>query len=212
MRREIGTRQTGIIATAPHIAYNESVKLLSSLAAAFVLAVLPLVASHAQAPAPPGPPPSGKAKPAPLVTMQTTKGTIVFKLYPGVTPITTANFIKLVQKKFYDGLTFHRVEPGFVIQGGDPKGNGQGGPGYAIKNEDNGALRHNRGAVAMANSGLDTAGSQFYIVISKPAPFLDEKQGNVNKYTIFGQVISGQDVAEKIAIGDKMTKVTVTNP
>ncbi|MBC8141720.1 MAG: peptidylprolyl isomerase [Armatimonadetes bacterium] len=144
--------------------------------------------------------------------MQTTKGTIVFKLYPDVTPITSANFIKLVAKKFYDGLTFHRVEPGFVIQGGDPKGNGTGGPGYAIKNEDNKTLRHNRGAVAMANSGTDTAGSQFYIVITKPASFLDEKAGSVNKYTIFGQVISGQDVAEKITVGDKMTKVTIKNP
>lgn len=174
-----------------------------------MFAAIPLVA-RAQQPAPPVKPTA--AKPAPLVTMQTTKGTIVFKLYPDVTPITSANFVKLVAKKFYDGLTFHRVEPGFVIQGGDPQGNGRGGPGYAIKNEDNKTLRHNRGAVAMANSGLDTAGSQFYIVITKPAQFLDEKDGKVNKYTIFGQVISGQDVAEKITVGDKMIKVTVTNP
>ena len=160
----------------------------------------------AQKPVPPGP---GTKIVSPIVTLQTTKGTIVIKLFPEVTPVTCNNFVKLVAKKFYDGLTFHRVDPGFVIQGGDPKGTGSGGPGYAIKNEDNKMLRHNRGAVAMANSGMDTAGSQFYIVITKPAPHLDEKQGAVNKYTIFGQVISGQDVAEKITIGDKMIKVTV---
>jgi peptidyl-prolyl cis-trans isomerase B (cyclophilin B) len=124
-----------------------------------------------------------------------------------------ANFIKLSTKKFYDGLTFHRVEPGFVVQGGDPNGNGTGGPGYAIKNEDNKILKHNRGAVAMANSGPDTAGSQFYIVIEKPAPHLDAKdERGISKYTIFGQVISGQKVAEQIVVGDKIKKVTIVQP
>ncbi|MDX1932436.1 MAG: peptidylprolyl isomerase [Capsulimonadales bacterium] len=157
--------------------------------------------------------PSGKGPASPLAIIETDKGTIKIRLYPEVTKITTENFIKLAKKGFYNGLTFHRVVPNFVIQGGDPKGDGSGGPGYSIKNEDNKMLRHNRGAVAMANAGPDTAGSQFYIVIGQPAPNLDEKMpGGANKYTIFGQVISGQDVAEKIVIGDKMKKVTIVEP
>jgi len=155
--------------------------------------------------------PTKKPAPHPIATIVTNKGTIKIKLYPEEAPNTVANFIDLARKKFYDGLTFHRVEPNFVIQGGDPKGDGSGGPGYSIKNEADKTLKHNRGAVAMANAGRDTAGSQFYIVIGQPAPHLDEKEDDgVNKYTIFGQVIAGQDVAEKIAVGDKMTKVTIS--
>lgn len=146
----------------------------------------------------------------PLVVMETTKGVIKFVLYPEISPKTCANFIKLVKKGFYDGLTFHRVESNFVIQGGDPKGDSSGGPGWSIPNEKNGPLKHNRGAVAMANAGRDTAGSQFYVVIGKPAPNLDEKEADgMSKYTIFGQVVNGQDAAERIKIGDKMMKVTV---
>ena len=162
-------------------------------------------------------PPGPAAKPAsvtshPIVTMTTTKGTILIKLFPEEAPKTCDNFVKLVSKKFYDGLTFHRVIPDFVAQGGDPKGDGSGGPGYEIKNENDKFLKHNRGAVAMANAGIDTAGSQFYIVTGKPQPNLDEKAPDGrNKYTIFGQVIAGQDVAEKLVVGDKMTKVTVKN-
>ncbi len=149
------------------------------------------------------------AKPAPkavypVATIETVKGTIKVRLYPNEAPNTVANFIGLARKGFYNGLNFHRVEPGFVIQGGDPKGNGSGGPGYAIKNEAN-KLKHNRGALAMANAGRDTAGSQFYIVIEKPAPHLDS-----GDYTVFGQVISGQEAAEKIQVGDKITKVTIS--
>ena len=122
----------------------------------------------------------------PLVILETSKGTIKFILYPEISPKTCANFIKLVKKGFYNGLTFHRVEPGFVVQGGDPKGDGSGGPGWSIPNERCAPLKHNRGAIAMANAGRDTAGSQFYIVIGKPAPHLDEKEPDgVNKYTIF---------------------------
>ncbi|MES2461511.1 MAG: peptidylprolyl isomerase [Armatimonadota bacterium] len=140
----------------------------------------------------------------PVATIETVKGTIKVRLYPNEAPNTVANFIGLARKGFYNGLNFHRVEPGFVIQGGDPKGNGSGGPGYAIKNEAN-KLKHNRGALAMANAGRDTAGSQFYIVIEKPAPHLDS-----GDYTVFGQVISGQEAAEKIQVGDKITKVTIS--
>ncbi len=154
---------------------------------------------------------AGPKKKNPIATIETPRGKIRIKLYPDEAPITVANFIKLIKKGFYNGLTFHRVEPGFVIQGGDPAGNGSGGPGWEIKNENNKKLKHNRGAVAMANAGPDTAGSQFYVVITKPAPFLDEKDGRgISKYTIFGQVIEGQNIAEKIGVGDKMTKVTVS--
>ena len=95
--------------------------------------------------------------------METTKGTILLELYPDEAPIAVQNFIDLIRKRFYDGLTFHRIED-FVAQGGDPKGDGTGGPGYTIKSEVNSRLQHARGALGMANSGRDTAGSQFYIV------------------------------------------------
>ena len=166
----------------------------------------------------PAPPPAttpATIKPVtrPTVTIVSAKGNIVIELYPEDAPGTVKNFLTLAKKGFYDGLTFHRVVPGFVVQGGDPAGNGYGGPGYNIKNENNKILKHTVGAVAMANAGRDTAGSQFYVVITKPAPFLDEKYADgVNKYTIFGKVIAGQDVAEKITQGDIMSKVTVVEP
>jgi len=146
----------------------------------------------------------------PLATIETSKGTIKVVLYPEVAPINVKNFVDLAKKGFYNGLKFHRVVPDFVIQGGDPEGTGRGGPGYVIKNENVKGLKHGRGALAMANSGRDTAGSQFYIVIGKPAFFLDEKfPDGVNKYTVFGQVVAGQDVAEKIVMNDVIKKVTV---
>jgi len=151
--------------------------------------------------------PETKKVTRPTVTIETEKGKIVIELHPEDAPKTADNFAKLVEKGFYNGLTFHRVEPGFVIQGGDPKGDGTGGPGYTIPDELNKTLTHEVGAVAMAKSPQpNSAGSQFYIVIGKPAHFLDFR------YTVFGKVISGQDVAEKIAVGDKMTKVTIVEP
>ncbi len=138
-----------------------------------------------------------------VVTIVTEKGTIKFELYEKEAPITTKNFIELTQKGFYDGLTFHRVEPGFVIQGGDPKGDGTGGSGKTIPLEIAPTLTHKKGAVAMARSNNpNSASSQFYIVL-EDAKFLD------GKYAIFGQVIEGQDVVEKIQKGDKMLKVTI---
>jgi len=139
--------------------------------------------------------------------MDTDKGKIVIELYPEDAPKAADNFAALVKKGFYNGLTFHRVEPGFVIQGGDPKGDGTGGPGYTIPDEHNKTLTHEVGAVAMAKSSLpDSAGSQFYIVIGKPAHFLD------GRYTVFGKVVVGQDVAEKITVGDKMYRLTIAEP
>ncbi len=134
--------------------------------------------------------------------IETNKGTIVFKFFPKAAPNTVKNFITLARKKFYDGLTWHRVEPGFVIQGGDPNGNGTGGPGYTIKAEFN-DHPHLKGTVAMARGqDPDSAGSQFYICLA-PAPFLD------HKYTVFGQVTEGMDVVEAIRVGDRMLHVTV---
>jgi cyclophilin family peptidyl-prolyl cis-trans isomerase len=138
-----------------------------------------------------------------VATIVTEKGTIKFELYEKETPITTQNFIELAQRGFYDGLTFHRVEPGFVVQGGDPKGDGTGGSEKNIPLEINATLSHIKGAVGMARSNdRNSATSQFYITLGD-AKFLD------NNYAVFGQVIAGQDIAEKISKGDKMIKVTI---
>src|SRR5690348_15565818 len=131
-------------------------------------------------------------------------GTIKFELYPDSAPKTVANFEKLANSGFYNGLTFHRVEPGFVVQGGDPNGNGTGGPGYKIPAEFN-ERKHVTGTLAMARSSdPNSAGSQFYICLA-PAPFLDRQ------YTVFGQVLEGQDLVQKIRRGDKMKTVKVAD-
>ena len=130
-------------------------------------------------------------------------GEIKIEFFPADAPKTVENFVTLAKKGFYDGLTFHRVVPGFVVQGGDPKGNGTGGPGYTVKAEFNGR-KHVRGTVAMARSqDPDSAGSQFYITFG-PQPQLD------GKYTVFGQVVSGMEHVDKIQRGDKMKSVRIT--
>lgn len=132
----------------------------------------------------------------------TDKGDIVFTFFPDDAPTHAAAFIKLADAGFYDGLTFHRVEPGFVVQGGDPDGNGTGGPGYRLKAEFN-SKPHLRGTVAMARSSdPNSAGSQFYICLDD-ARFLD------NQYTVFGQMSDGYDALDKIRRGDAMTKVAI---
>lgn len=137
-----------------------------------------------------------------VITMETTKGTIKFTLLPQYAPVHVEKFIALTKKKFYDGVVFHRVVPNFVIQGGDPTGTGTGGPGYTIKAEFSGR-KHLLGTVAMARTpDPNSAGSQFYICLDA-LPSLD------GQYTTFGQVFEGIEVVEKIAKGDKMTKVTV---
>ncbi len=136
------------------------------------------------------------------IRITTAKGDIVFDLYDQDAPKTVSNFVYLAGGGFYDGLTFHRVEPGFVIQGGDPNGNGTGGPGYKFDDEPV-TRQYTEGIVAMANAGPNTNGSQFFIMLANnPLP---------PNYTIFGKVTSGMDVVHKIAIGDVMTKVTVEN-
>ncbi|VVB52787.1 Cyclophilin type peptidyl-prolyl cis-trans isomerase/CLD [uncultured archaeon] len=134
--------------------------------------------------------------------LETTKGTIKFELYETEAPITTKNFIDLAQKGFYNGLTFHRVIRGFMIQGGCPKGDGTGGPGYTIRDEFHPKLKHTKGAVSMANAGPNTGGSQFFIT-EAPQPHLD------GKHSVFGQVREGQNVVESIKKGDKIIKVTI---
>ncbi|VVB97744.1 Cyclophilin type peptidyl-prolyl cis-trans isomerase/CLD [uncultured archaeon] len=135
--------------------------------------------------------------------LETVKGTIKFELKESEAPITTKNFIDLTQKGFYNGLIFHRVEPNFVIQGGDPKGNGTGGSGKNIPLEIAPTLTHKKGAVGMARSQEpNSASSQFYICL-EDAKFLDKN------YAVFGQVTEGQDVAQKIRKGDKIIKATI---
>ncbi len=132
----------------------------------------------------------------------TKKGDIVFSFYPHEARQHSAAFIKLARAGFYNGLNFHRVEPGFVIQGGDPDGRGTGGPGYNLDAEFS-DLKHVKGTVAMARStNPNSAGSQFYICLGD-ARFLDKQ------YTVFGQVTSGQDVVDKIKVGDVMDAVTI---
>jgi cyclophilin family peptidyl-prolyl cis-trans isomerase len=132
----------------------------------------------------------------------TKHGDIVFEFFPDDAPTTVAAFIKLARSGFYDGLTFHRVEPGFVVQGGCPEGTGRGGPGYTLREEFN-ARKHLQGTVAMARAqSPNSAGSQFYICLDA-APFLDRQ------YTVFGQVISGFDKVQKLKVSDKMERVRI---
>ena len=136
-------------------------------------------------------------------TIENEKGNIIIELFPNEAPGTVANFEKLANSEFYDGLTFHRVIPDFVIQGGDPNGNGTGGPGYTIKCETEGnPHKHGVGALSMAHAGKDTGGSQFFITHS-PQPHLD------GVHTVFGKVIEGMDVVNAIEQGDVMNKVRV---
>jgi peptidyl-prolyl cis-trans isomerase B (cyclophilin B) len=134
--------------------------------------------------------------------IKTIHGDILIKFFPQVAPNTVNRIKELIKEGFYNGLTFHRVIPGFVAQGGDPKGNGTGGSGTKLKAEFS-KLKHKKGTVAMARSSdPDSADSQFYISYG-PQPHLD------GKYTIFGEVTEGMDAAEKLKIGDKMILVTL---
>jgi peptidyl-prolyl cis-trans isomerase B (cyclophilin B) len=154
---------------------------------------------------------------AKFVHFETDKGTFVAELFEADAPGTVANFVGLVtgskewkdpgsgqpqKRPFYDGLTFHRVVPDFVIQGGCPIGNGTGGPGYRIKCETDGPRRHQRGTLSMAHAGRDTGGSQFFVCHS-PQSHLD------GRHTVFGQVTEGIEVVDAIRAGDRMTRVWI---
>ena len=129
-------------------------------------------------------------------------GEIRMEFYPADAPKTVENFVTLAKKGFYNGLTFHRVVPDFVVQGGCPKGNGTGGPGYQVKAEFN-KQKHLRGTVAMARSqDPDSAGCQFYICYGA-TPHLD------GQYTVFGKVVAGMELVDRIKQGDRMTSVAI---
>jgi peptidyl-prolyl cis-trans isomerase B (cyclophilin B) len=138
-----------------------------------------------------------------LATIETDRGDIELELYPEHAPKTVNNFVFLARGGFYDGVTFHRVIPNFVIQGGDPTGTGTGGPGYKFGDEVRGnPLKHEIGVISMANAGPNTNGSQFFITHS-PQPHLN------GRHTVFGKVVKGQDVVNAIRQGDAMKRVTV---
>ena len=137
--------------------------------------------------------------------MHTTKGDIRLNLFPDKAPLTVLNFVNLSKRGFYDGLAFHRVIPNFMIQGGDPRGNGTGGPGYKFKDECSPDLKHSKpGMLSMANAGPNTNGSQFFIT-HVPTPWLD------GKHAIFGEVVDAQDqkVVNSIVAGDKINSVAI---
>lgn len=126
-----------------------------------------------------------------VALFETSKGNFRVELFEDKAPQTSKNFIALANKGFYNGLIFHRVIADFMIQGGDPKGNGTGGPGYTIPDEFHRDLRHTEGVISMANAGPNTGGSQFFITL-KATPWLD------NKHAVFGKVIEGMDVVQAI--------------
>lgn len=136
-----------------------------------------------------------------LANITTEEGLIVVDLNFKEAPNTVANFVDLAEKGFYNGLTFHRVINGFMIQGGDPDGNGTGGPGYTIDNEEN-KLTHETGVISMANRGPDTNGSQFFIT-QMPQHHLD------GKHTVFGRVIEGHDVVCRVEQFDSIINIKI---
>lgn len=139
-----------------------------------------------------------------MAVIETSKGKIEIELEPSKTPVTVANFVNLAQKGFYNGILFHRVIPNFMIQGGDPTGTGAGGPGYRFEDEFDPTLKHTGpGVLSMANAGPGTNGSQFFIT-HVATPWLD------GKHSVFGHVVSGQNVVDAIKQGDKIEKITIT--
>jgi len=143
---------------------------------------------------------------AKTVTLKTNKGDVVIELFTEKAPLTTTNFLNLIQEKFYDGIVFHRVEPNFVVQFGDPQTKtpgtenlwGTGGPGYTIADEFDPTLRHDSpGILSMANRGPDTGGSQLFITLDA-TPFLDDK------HAVLGKVTSGMDIVNQLQVGDKI--------
>jgi peptidyl-prolyl cis-trans isomerase B (cyclophilin B) len=140
-----------------------------------------------------------------VIKIATNKGDITVETFDKDAPITAGNFDLLVKAGFYDGITFHRVVPGFVIQGGDPTGTGGGGPGWAIPLEVKPELKHARGILSMARTqDPNSAGSQFFVCLDT-----DAVQCLNMQYAVFGKVLTGLDVVDKIVVGDKMLKVTL---
>jgi cyclophilin family peptidyl-prolyl cis-trans isomerase len=188
----------------------------ASLAMLGLALALPLAAApkKAAAPAKTAPAKASAAAKGTYVLLDTTKGKVTVELFTKQSPATAANFLKLVRSGFYSGIMFHRVEPGFVVQAGDPQSKtlppgdpmlGRGGPGYTIKMEASATkLKHEMGTLSMArkSNDVDSAGSQFFICL-KAVPFLD------GGYAVFGKVAKGMDVVEKLKVGDRIKKATV---
>ncbi len=140
------------------------------------------------------------------ITLHTTAGDINARLFASQVPVTTANFLNLAKRGYYNGLKFHRVIPDFMIQGGDPTGTGSGGPGYRFEDECTPDLKHDKpGIFSMANSGPGTNGSQFFIT-HVATPWLD------GKHTVFGSVTKGQDIVNAVAAGDKIVSIEILDP
>ncbi|MEO7101062.1 MAG: peptidylprolyl isomerase [Luteolibacter sp.] len=137
------------------------------------------------------------------ITLHTTAGDIDATIFASKVPVTSANFLNLARRGFYNGVSFHRVISDFMVQGGDPTGTGSGGPGYRFADEIDRALKHSKpGIFSMANAGPNTNGSQFFIT-HLPTPHLD------GKHAVFGEVTVGQNVVNKIAKGDKINSITI---
>jgi len=137
-----------------------------------------------------------------IARFDTSRGAITVALFADKAPLTVANFVNLVQRGFYNGLTFHRVIANFMIQGGCPQGTGTGGPGYRFEDETNNGVRHERGSLSMANAGPNTNGSQFFITHIQ-TDWLD------GKHTVFGKVTQGQDVVDAVKQGDTIVSITL---
>ncbi len=160
---------------------------------AALLCILALIIACSSPEIPQVPQPTGETMNRNAV-FETSMGSFTIELYEDKAPLTTKNFISLIEKGYYDNLIFHRVIPDFMIQGGDPKGDGTGGPGYAIKDEFHPSLKHSsKGILSMANSGPDSGGSQFFVTVA-PTPWLD------GKHAIFGKVIKGQEIVDAISV------------
>ena len=190
-------------------------QFLLALASAIAFAAPFASAAADTAPAPAPAPAAPAAIKDIRIVLTTSRGKIEATLFASKVPMTVANYLNLAQKGFYNGLTFHRVIPDFMIQGGDPQGNGTGGPGYDFRDETRPDLKldkpgviamanSDQGKVAYSNSGM-TNGSQFFIT-HKETPWLD------GMHTVFGQVTKGQDVVNATAMGDKITKIEILDP
>jgi peptidyl-prolyl cis-trans isomerase B (cyclophilin B) len=141
---------------------------------------------------------------------ETDRGPVRVELYPDKAPLTVANFVNLAKRGFYDGLNFHRVIKDFMVQGGCPQGTGTGGPGYKFEDEANNGVRHERGVLSMANAGPNTNGSQFFINVANNTrlDFRSADQAGYG-YTVFGKVVDGMDVVDKVAQGDTIKSVKI---
>ena len=146
------------------------------------------------------------------VVIHTDKGDIEATILATKAPITSANFLNLAQQKFYDGLKFHRIIAGFMTQGGDPTGNGTGGPGYQFEDEANGDRKFDKpGVIAMANKGTNTNGSQFFITHG-PTPHLNDSGPAGYHFNIFGQVNKGEEIVTTLAQGDHIKTIDILDP